>query len=160
MSKVDVDIGSVEEALAPEHHDSWGFWLKHHCRCLWGEDVSAAFSLFRPDRRIALAVNADLHRVLARYREQLLQARTVSDERRLKREAARKLIRATNMLRAEGSPFWPITLTDYAEQLSALYAEQRDEMDYWLAHAVGEANDADFSDRMMRFLDWIEAQKK
>ena len=63
------------------------------------------------------------------------------------------------MLRAEGSPFWPITLTDHAEQLLALYAEQRDEMDYWLAHAVGEANDADFSDRMMRFLDWIEAQK-
>lgn len=63
VSKVDFDIGSVDEALAPEHHDSWGFWLKHHCRCLWGEDVSAAFSLFRPDRRIALAVNADLRRV-------------------------------------------------------------------------------------------------
>lgn len=160
VSKVDVDIGSVDEALAPEHHDSWGFWLKHHCRCLWGEDLSAAFSLFRPDRRIALAVNADLRPALARYREQLLQARTVSDERRLKREAARKLIRATNMLRAEGSPFWPITLTDYADQLLALYAEQRDEMNYWLAHAAGEANDADFSDRMMQFLDWIEAQKK
>lgn len=129
VSKVDFDIGSVDEALAPEHHDSWGFWLKHHCRCLWGEDLSAAFPLFQPDRRIALAVNADLPRVLARYREQLLQARTVSDERRLKREAARKLIRATNMLRAEGSPFWPITLTDYAEQLLALYAEQRDEME-------------------------------
>ena len=77
VSKVDFDIGSVDEALAPEHHDSWGFWLKHHCRCLWGEDVSAAFSLFRPDRRIALAVNADLRPALARYREQLLQARTV-----------------------------------------------------------------------------------
>lgn len=59
VSKVDFDIGSVEEALNPEHCHSWGFWLKHHCRCLWGEDVSAAFPLFRPDRRIALAVNAD-----------------------------------------------------------------------------------------------------
>ncbi len=159
VSKVDFDIGSVDEALAPEHHDSWGFWLKHHCRCLWGEDVSAAFPLFQPDRRIALAVNADLYRVLTRYREQLLQARTVSDERRLKREAARKLIRATNMLRAEGSEFWPTTLTDYAEQLLARYPEQQAEMTYLLVHALGEANDAAFADRMMDFLAWIESRR-
>ena len=25
VSKVDFDIGSVDEALKPEHHDSWGF---------------------------------------------------------------------------------------------------------------------------------------
>jgi len=159
VSKVDFDIGSVDEALAPEHHHSWGFWLKHHCRCLWGEDVSAAFPLFQPDRRIALAVNADLHRVLARYREPLLQARTVSDERRLKREAARKLIRATNMLRAEDSAFWPTTLTDYAEQLLARYPAQQADMAYLLAHAVGEANDAAFADRMMDFLAWLEGQR-
>ncbi len=159
VSKVDFDIGSVGEALNPAHCHSWGFWLKHHCRCLWGEDVSAAFPLFQPDRRIALAVNADLYRVLTRYREQLLQARTVSDERRLKREAARKLIRATNMLRAEESEFWPTTLTDYAEQLLARYPEQQAEMTYLLVHALGEANDAAFADRMMDFLAWIESRR-
>jgi Nucleotidyltransferase domain. len=159
VSKVDFDIGSVEEALNPEHCHSWGFWLKHHCRCLWGEDVSAAFPLFRPDRRIALAVNADLRPVLARYREQLLQASPVPDEKRLKREAARKLIRATNMLRAEDSAFWPTTLTDYAEQLLACYPAQQADMTYLLAHAVGEANDAAFADRMMDFLAWMEGQR-
>ncbi|MBH2984123.1 nucleotidyltransferase domain-containing protein [Serratia marcescens] len=158
VSKVDFDIGSVDEALAPEHCHFWGFWLKHHCRCLWGEDVSAAFPLFRLDRRIALAVNADLRPVLVRYREQLLQARTVSDERRLKREAARKMIRATNMLRAEDSAFWPTTLTDYAEQLLARYPAQQADMAFLLAHAVGEANDAAFADRMMDFLAWMEGQ--
>ncbi|WP_440525445.1 nucleotidyltransferase domain-containing protein [Serratia nevei] len=160
VSKVDFDIGSVEEALNPEPCHSWGFWLKHHCRCLWGEDVSAAFPLFRPDRRIALAVNADLRPVLVRYREQLLlQASPVPDEKRLKREAARKLIRATNMLRAEGSAFWPTTLTDYAEQLLARYPAQQADMTYLLAHAVGEANDAAFVDRMMDFLAWIEKRR-
>lgn len=159
VSKVDFDIGSVDEALKPEHHDSWGFWLKHHCRCLWGEDVSAAFPPFRPDRRMARAVNADLRCVLARYREQLLQARPEPDEKRLKREAARKLIRATNMLRAEESVFWPTTLTDYAEQLLARYPAQQADMTYLLAHAVGEANDAAFADRMMDFLAWMEGQR-
>ncbi|MBE4975186.1 nucleotidyltransferase domain-containing protein [Serratia sp. X3] len=159
VSKVDFDIGCVDEALAPEHHDSWGFWLKHHCRCLGGEDVSAVFPLFRPDRRIALAVNADVRRVLERYREQLLLAEPSSDERRLKREAARKLIRATNMLRAEESEFWPTTLTDYAEQLLARYPEQQAEMTYLLVHALGEANDAAFADRMMDFLAWIESRR-
>ncbi|MEM5443224.1 nucleotidyltransferase domain-containing protein [Serratia marcescens] len=159
VSKVDFDIGSVEEALNPEHCHSWGFWLKHHCRCLWGEDVSAAFPLFRPDRRIALAVNADLRPVLAHYREQLLQASSVPDEKRLKREAARKLIRATNMLRAEDSTFWPTTLTDYAEQLLACYPAQQADMAYLLAHAAGEANDAAFADRMMDFLAWMEGRR-
>ena len=107
---------------------------------------------------MARAVNADLRCVLARYREQLLQARPEPDEKRLKREAARKLIRATNMLRAEESVFWPTTLTDYAEQLLARYPAQA-EMTYFLAHAVGEANDAAFVDRMMDFLAWIEKRR-
>lgn len=95
-----------------------------------------------------------------RYREQLLlQTSPVPDEKRLKREAARKLIRATNMLRAEGSAFWPTTLTDYAEQLLARYPAQQADMTYLLAHAVGEANDAAFADRMMDFLAWMEGQR-
>lgn len=63
------------------------------------------------------------------------------------------------MLRAEGSPFWPITLTDYAEQLLARYPEQQAEMTYLLVHALGEANDAAFADRMMDFLAWIESRR-
>ena len=34
--KIDFDIGSRSEVLAAGNRLSWGYWLKHHCRCLWG----------------------------------------------------------------------------------------------------------------------------
>lgn len=34
--KIDFDIGSRSEVLAADNRLSWGYWLKHHCRCLWG----------------------------------------------------------------------------------------------------------------------------
>ncbi|EPR3506127.1 DUF962 domain-containing protein [Serratia marcescens] len=43
--------------------------------------------------------------------------------------------------------------------LLARYPAQQADMTYLLAHAVGEANDAAFADRMMDFLAWMEGQR-
>ena len=48
--KIDFDIGSRQQVLDPQHLYSWGYWLKHHCRCLWGTDLAAHFDPFRPSR--------------------------------------------------------------------------------------------------------------
>lgn len=158
VSKVDFDIGILDEALKPANLYSWGYWLKHHCRCLWGNDVCAALPLFQPERRIARAVNADLRAVLEGYGVKISRESRVPELQRLKREAAKKLIRATNMLRDPDSPFWPIVLDDYVEQLLALHPAKAPEMDYLLAHAINNANDAEFTERMMDFLCWLERQ--
>lgn len=159
VSKVDFDIGTLDEALNPANRYSWGYWLKHHCRCLWGNDVSNALPLFRPDRRIARAVNADLRTVLEDYGVKISGGSRVAELQRLKREAARKLIRATNMLRDPDSLFWPIALDDYAEQLLAQHPDKATEIDYLLAHAINNANDAEFTELMMDFLCWLEHQQ-
>lgn len=41
VSKIDFDIGHLDQARDPANRDSWGYWLKHRCRCLWGEDLAS-----------------------------------------------------------------------------------------------------------------------
>ncbi|URM26846.1 GFA family protein [Pseudomonas frederiksbergensis] len=53
--KIDFDIGSRSEVLAADNRLSWGYWLKHHCRCLWGNDLTRRFDRFKPSRDIAIA---------------------------------------------------------------------------------------------------------
>lgn len=113
---------------------------------------------FRPDRRIARAINADLRTVLEDYGVKISRASRVAELQRLKREVARKLIRATNMLRDPDSLFWPIALDDYVGQLLALHPDKAPEIDYLLAHAINNANDVEFTERMMDFLCWLEHQ--
>lgn len=62
VSKIDFDIGVLSEVLAPDNRYRWGFWLKHQCRCIWGNDLGLRFEPFRPSRTIALALNGDFPR--------------------------------------------------------------------------------------------------
>lgn len=57
ISKIDFDCGFLDEALDPDNQLSWGYWLKHHCRCVYGEDLGLLFQAFRPSKAIAVAVN-------------------------------------------------------------------------------------------------------
>ncbi|MFD1839838.1 hypothetical protein ACFSHV_16115 [Paracidovorax cattleyae] len=83
--KIDVDIGSRAEALDPGQANRWGFCLRHHCRGLWGNDLSRRFGPFRPSRGIALGMNGDFGTVLAGYLACLGHAGTVRERHLLHR---------------------------------------------------------------------------
>ena len=34
ISKIDFDCGLLEQVLDQDNVLSWGYWLKHHCRCV------------------------------------------------------------------------------------------------------------------------------
>lgn len=71
-----------------------------------------------------LAVDADLRAALEQFFQNIADERGPAELPWLKREAARKLIRATNMLRDPDSLFWPIALNDYVEQFLAVYPDK------------------------------------
>ncbi|MCW2257788.1 putative nucleotidyltransferase [Providencia alcalifaciens] len=100
VSKVDFDIGSLSEVLAPENLFNWGYWLKHQCRCIFGHDLACRFNLFKPSKAIAIAVNGDFVEVLDGYVHSLSNISDEIERKQLQRAAARKLIRSTNILRA------------------------------------------------------------
>ncbi|MGL4106785.1 hypothetical protein [Clostridium sp. LP20] len=50
--KVDFDIGVICDVLNPENLFCWGFWIKHICDCLYGEDLSVKFPRMKPNKKM------------------------------------------------------------------------------------------------------------
>ena len=97
ISKIDFDIGMLAEVQNPANHNSWGYWLKHHCRCIYGEDLRADFPLFRPSRAVAVAVNGDMISVPNRFILQLRVLVPGPDRLFAQPAATSRLVRSTNM---------------------------------------------------------------
>lgn len=160
VSKVDFDLGSLAEVLAAENLERWGFWLKHHCRCIAGPDRAQAFPLQRPSRSIALAVNGDFPEVLSDYARHIAAPADGAQARALMRQAARKAIRATNVLRAEHATSWPESIADHVLQFTASFPDWHDEIHYLSAqHEQPQAEPREFAQRLMRFADWMARQR-
>lgn len=159
VSKIDFDLGTLDDVRAPQGKLSWGYWLKHHCRCIYGNDLSRDFQKFKPCRDIAIAVNGDFHQVLNLYLTRINAASCITDIMRLQREAARKLIRSTNVLRQRRDNDWPDTLEQYVAKFIERYPEQAAEIGIFLANASSEfAYDPDFSARLSSFNQWMEKE--
>lgn len=153
VSKVDFDIGHRAQILAPEYRNSWGFWLKHQCRCLWGNDLSLQFELFRPSREIALALNGDFPAVLSDYLKRIACAETETQRFRLQREASRKLIRSTQVLRSEEISTWPHTLEEHVAMFVRGYPQHATQIAFFLFEARNPgATMENFSRRLRAFV--------
>lgn len=157
ISKVDFDIGTLEEVQNPANHDNWGYWLKHHCRCVYGEDLRAQFPLFRPSRTVAIALNGDMVSVLNRFIGQLRESPPGPERLFIQRAAARKLVRSTNMLRKDSDADWPDTLEENAARFIIRYPEQSDEIGYLLteSHSPTDAPER-FIQRAEGFMAWLQ----
>lgn len=161
VSKVDFDIGSLSEVLAPENLFSWGYWLKHHCRCIFGDDLACRFNLFKPSKAIAIAVNGDFVEVLDGYVNSLSNISDEIERKQLQRAAARKLIRSTNILRANEDVDWPETLDEYVVKFSAQYPKRENEIRYFLSqsHMPTDSSGA-FIERLNNFIKWLVTEVK
>lgn len=157
--KVDFDIGHRSQVLAPENLYSWGYWLKHQCRCLWGDDLAPRFAPFAPSRAIALAVNGDFAQVLASYAQRLDAERDPAVIVRLQREASRKLIRSCNLLRQDGDSGWPASLDEHAAQLLRSHPAMQAQIAYFLAQArPGAVPASGFAAALRAMTDWLATQ--
>lgn len=160
VTKVDFDLGSLVEALSAAQLESWGFWLKHHCRCIAGPDRALALPLQRPSRSIARAVNGDFPEVLSDYARRIAAPGEGAQLRVLMRQAARKALRATNVLRPEDATSWPESIADHVRQFTASFPEQHDEILFLAAqHEQPRADPQEFAHRLMRFAHWMARQR-
>jgi len=159
--KIDFDIGCRAEVLAPENRFSWGYWLKHHCRRLWGNDLADRFEPFRPSLAIAKAVNAGFEATLTRYATLIDDATSDAVACRLQREASRKLVRATQVLRSEHELRWPQTLDEHVELFVQCYPSMRSQVEFFLSQAKSpDKADKAFSTRLRSLLTWMVAVDK
>ncbi|WP_248730509.1 nucleotidyltransferase domain-containing protein [Pseudomonas sp. MWU13-2517] len=160
VTKVDFDIGSRAEVLAAENRNSWGFWLKHHCRCVWGNDLGVRFERFRPSMDVALAMNGDFEAVLTAYLRRIARADTEQERLRLQRAASRKLIRATQILCAEEASAWPQTLEEHVALFARQYPTMVVQVAFFLFEARNPSADSEkFSARLQAFVAWMASQQ-
>ena len=159
VSKIDFDCGVLPQVLHPDHTLSWGYWLKHHCVCVYGEDLSRRFAPFKPAKAIAVAVNGDFLPVLEKFMAQIRSSADKNEGLQLQRAAARKIIRATSILRSEYDKDWPDTLAEHHGKLIARDPEKADDMDYLLAASHEPQGDlADFEKRILAFARWLNVE--
>ncbi|OIN46082.1 DNA polymerase III subunit beta [Pseudomonas azotoformans] len=159
VTKVDFDVGSCAQVLAAENSNRWGFWLKHHCRCVWGNDLSAQFERFRPSLDIAQAVNGDFEAVLTAYLTRLAGADNEQERLRLQREASRKLIRSTQILCGEQAS-WPQTLEEHVALFVQGYPTRVTQVAFFLFEARNPSADRErFAARLQDFLSWMVSQR-
>ncbi|XVJ50336.1 nucleotidyltransferase domain-containing protein (plasmid) [Pseudomonas sp. UBT] len=160
VSKIDFDLGYRADVLVPENTNKWGFWLKHHCRCVWGDDLSLHFERFRPSREIARALNADFEHALSAYLTRITQAGTEPERLRLQREAARRLIRATHTLRADDALGWPHTLEEHVALFVQHYPTMGIQIAYFLFEARNPSAEREpFNTRLQAFVSWMVSQQ-
>lgn len=161
LSKVDFDVGSLQDLTSEETALAWRYWLKHHCRCIAGEDLSTGIEPYRPSLRLALAVNGDYSAVLHRYLAQIKASKTLTRTQRLLKEASRKAIRSTNILRTDHATDWPATLEDHVERVNRLYPERCEDMRMLLTCANSpEFAPDDFAGRLQRFVGWMDGVRR
>ncbi|MFJ5162196.1 nucleotidyltransferase domain-containing protein [Pantoea sp. NPDC088449] len=159
ISKIDIDPGVLDTVMQPASAERWGYWLKHHCICIYGEDLRDRFKPFRPSRSIAIAVNGDFHTVLNDYISRMKPSLAPSQRHALQRAAARKAIRATNILRDERDTDWPSTLEEHREKFNDRYPALAEEMDYLLSISHRPRGDImTFAGRVSTFSYWLNAE--
>lgn len=159
ISKIDIDPGTLDDVMLPANADKWGYWLKHHCVCVYGEDLRKRFEPFRPSKNIAVAVNGDFITVLQGYVSRMKPSLEPQQRHALQRAAARKAIRSTNILRDENDSDWPATLEEHCEKFNERYPALAEEMDYLLSVSQRPRGDImTFASRISTFAYWLNAE--
>lgn len=159
VSKIDIDPGVLEEVMLPANDIRWGYWLKHHCVCVYGEDLRDRFEPFRPSKEIAVAVNGDFIEVLNGYVALMKPTLKPAQRHVLQRSAARKAVRSTNILRENNDQDWPVTLKELGEKFNDRYPALAEEMDYLLSISHRPGGDIMvFASRITTFSYWLNAE--
>ncbi|HHE6468027.1 TPA: nucleotidyltransferase domain-containing protein [Providencia rettgeri] len=159
VSKIDFDIGMLADVMSEVNLYSWGYWIKHHCRCIYGDDLAIHFSQFIPSREIAEAVNGDFVNVLNDYIGQINHCNDDSELKLLYRAASRKLIRSTNILRWKNDNDWPETLSEYTQKFVQRYPERQFEINYFLYQGTAPFADEQFVGKLIQFINWLDYER-
>jgi predicted nucleotidyltransferase len=102
VSKIDLDIGHVNEVLQVDEYYRWQFWLKHCCCCVWGNDLSKQFESQKPSHNIAMALNGDL----IEFIEKMIPKLSSGTEHGIEKVIGKKLLRTAYYFVAERDLSW------------------------------------------------------
>ncbi|MCS4292566.1 putative nucleotidyltransferase [Comamonas sp. BIGb0152] len=110
------------------------------------------------------AVNGDFYEVLGGYARRISTESDSAVIARLAREASRKRIRATNVLRPDVSSSWPQSLEDHPALFIDAYPQMEQETAFFRLFAASSQSGrpqvvaADFVERLRAFSEWMRQE--
>ncbi|WP_425665763.1 nucleotidyltransferase domain-containing protein [Vibrio tubiashii] len=133
VSKLDIDPGYLNGVLESKEKYHWQFWLKHCCCCIWGNDLSARFSSYKPSIEIAQALNGDLLTFL----EQMSFGYAGMSDANVAKVLGKKLLRAAYYFVAAKDCSWYTDLFQCVEVAKRYYPVQSDDLELAYQYATG-----------------------
>ncbi|CDT87224.1 conserved hypothetical protein [Vibrio coralliirubri] len=134
VSKLDIDPGFLRNVLQPKEKYHWHFWIKHCCCCVWGNDLSNEFPLYKPSSEIAQALNGDLSTFL----EQMSPVFKTMTDADVAKVIGKKLVRAAYYFVAEKDGSWYTNLSQCAAVAKRYYPNQSDDIEIAHQYALGQ----------------------
>lgn len=132
FSKVDVDIGVLQDVLNENNRKSWGAWIKFFCHPLYGDNLSRQFENVEIDRSVILAINQGYDQEIQHYFEMLATTRfDLQDSVNLKKSVLKRIIRLLPLTWLEIEQ-WPVNLDNTVLQALQKYPEQKPMFEYLL----------------------------
>ncbi|WP_315115612.1 nucleotidyltransferase domain-containing protein [uncultured Clostridium sp.] len=109
VPKIDFDIGTLNDVLKEENLYYWGFWIKHICTCIYGEDLSINFPKMKPNRSICQSLNQDVISSLINYKDNIIKNEVDSN---MLISALKRIIRGAYCLVAVIDKSWITKIED------------------------------------------------
>ncbi len=120
--KIDYDIGERTEALTHENFHEWGFWLRHMCACIYGEDLATNFPKMKPNEKISRALNGDLHSSIDDYLHELTH-KNVSEIK--KHTMLKRMIRGAYLTINVKDESWSTKLQENVTILQSYFPDEK-----------------------------------
>lgn len=121
IPKADYDIGVLDEVLLNENLYFWGFWLKHCCSCIYGEDLAERFPKMKPSKNIAVNMNRKIESELQNYKRRIATEEDCDKLNLLVKSALKRIIRGAYMITIESDMSWSDNLSDNVEIFQHYY---------------------------------------
>ncbi|MGF1687012.1 nucleotidyltransferase domain-containing protein [Photobacterium japonica] len=121
-----VSVQWVSKQTATSLHAifEWGFWLKHCCCCVYGDDLSTRFGCFEASWDIARAQNGDIAQQLDDYRHKIMKTQVLSHYLAYCRDIAKKMIWSAYALTFHRSGQWVWSIEEAAELFLTYYPDK------------------------------------
>lgn len=156
FSKVDVDIGVLQDVLNENNRKSWGAWIKFFCHLVYGEDLSKQFENVEIDRSVIQAINQGYDQEIQHYFDMLMTAQlSVKDSTNLKKSVLKRIIRLLPLTWLEIEQ-WPVNLENTVLQAIQNYPEQKPMFQYLLKELENpDVLSRDYLDQVQEIYLWV-----
>ena len=156
FSKVDVDIGVLQDVLNENNRKSWGAWIKFFCHPVYGEDLSKQFENVEIDRSVIQAINQGYDQEIQHYFDMLMTAQlSVKDSTNLKKSVLKRIIRLLPLTSLEIEQ-WPVNLENTVLQAIQNYPEQKPMFQYLLKELENtDVLSRDYLDQVQEIYLWV-----